>query len=121
MEAALRRRPGQAYSRYGSNTFKQLYVYGSLDPRPVEIPRDIGMAWGAGGWLLFHFLDRAPAEVVDRMKARVAAGLATTFASHYARGISLAEALRPEVVQAYSRRSTGSKFLLEPWKDAPAA
>ncbi|MGE4239819.1 zinc-binding dehydrogenase [Ramlibacter sp.] len=117
MESALRRRPGEKFSRYGSKTFKQLYVYGGLDPRPLELPRDIGMAWGAGGWLLFHFLEKAPAETVRSLKARVADELTSTFASHYTRSVSLSEALQPEVIEAFSRRSTGEKFLLEPWKD----
>lgn len=119
MEAVLKRRPGHTFSRYGSKTFKKLYVYGGLDPRPIEIPRDLGMAWGVGGWLLFDYLEKAPAATVDRLKARVAAELTTTFASHYTRSVSLAEALQPEVAAAYSRRFTGNKFLLEPWKDLP--
>src|SRR3978361_499799 len=51
------------YSRYGSTVHKQVYVYGSLDPRPIELNRSFGMAWGVGGWLLFPFLQQlGPAD-----------------------------------------------------------
>ncbi len=52
------------------------------------------------------------AEISER--ARVAAELKTTFASHYAREISLSEALQPDVVAVYNQRATGEKFLLAP-------
>ena len=35
------------YSRYGSSVHKQVYVYGSLDPRPIELNR--GVRNGLGG------------------------------------------------------------------------
>ncbi|HXE49097.1 MAG TPA: NADH oxidase, partial [Ramlibacter sp.] len=35
MEAAINRKPGP-YRRYGSTVHKQVYLYGSLDPRPTE-------------------------------------------------------------------------------------
>ena len=40
------------YSRYGSTTHKQVYIYGGLDRGPTEFNRAFGMAWGIGGWLL---------------------------------------------------------------------
>ena len=61
------------------------------------------MAWGMGGWLLFPFLQKIGPEAVQRLRARVAAELKTTFASHYTREISLAEALQPD-----GSRSTAS-------------
>ena len=48
--------------------------------------------------------------------ARVAAELTTTFASHYAAEIGLAEALRPEAIAQYAKRATGAKFLILPQK-----
>jgi Txe/YoeB family toxin of Txe-Axe toxin-antitoxin module len=54
------------------------------------------------------------AAVEARLKARVANVIRTTFASHYARAISLLEALDPDVIAAYSRRATGEKFLINP-------
>ena len=40
------------YSRYGSDTYKQVYIYGGLDPSPTILKRAYGMSWGLGGWLL---------------------------------------------------------------------
>lgn len=116
MEAAICRRPGQAVSRYGSDVLKQLYVYGTLDPRPIEIPRDIGTAWAAGGWLLPRYLKVTGQKTLDRLKARVAAEITTTFASRYTRSVSLAEFISPEVLKLCFPPVTGRKFLIEPWK-----
>jgi hypothetical protein len=44
----------------------------------------------------------------------VAGELHTTFASHYARTISLREALTLEAIAAYGPRSTGAKMLINP-------
>jgi NADPH2:quinone reductase len=46
--------------------------------------------------------------------------LKTTFASHYSREISLAEALQLPVIAAYGKRATGAKFLLNPGAGATA-
>lgn len=116
MEAAINRRPGQTVSRYGSEVLKQLYVYGTLDPRPIEIPRDIGTTWAAGGWLLLRYLKVTPQQTLDRFKARIAAEVTTTFASRYTRSVSLTEVISPEVLQICARPATGMKFLIEPWK-----
>ncbi len=40
----------------------------------------------------------------------------TTFASHYTREVSLAEALQLEVVRVYGRQATGEKVLINPNK-----
>ncbi|MEO7941133.1 MAG: NADH oxidase, partial [Burkholderiaceae bacterium] len=106
------------FNRYGSTTHKQVYLYGGLDRSPTELVRNFGMAWGVGGWLLFPFLHRAGKETVARLHARVAAELTTTFASHYTRTVSLAEAVSPEVVALYGKAATGSKFLIDPTRDA---
>ncbi|MEE4278999.1 MAG: zinc-binding dehydrogenase [Halieaceae bacterium] len=102
------------YSRYGSATFKQVYIYGSLDFAPTTLQRNFGFAWSLSGWLLPNFLARAGAEVMARMRARVADELTTTFASHYSQRISLAQALSPEAMAVYGRQATGEKFLIEP-------
>jgi len=102
------------YSRYGSAVHKQVYIYGSLDRGPTELARSYGMAWGVGGWLLTPFLQKiGPAEVA-RLRSRVAAGLATTFASSYAGQMSLAGALQPAAVAQYGRMATGSKYVIVP-------
>ena len=115
MEAAANQKAG-GYSRYGSTTYKQVYVYGGLDTGPTELNRAFGMSWGLGGWLLTPFLVKiGPAEAA-KLRQRVADELKTTFASHYTAEISLAEALQPEVMAAYNRRATGEKYLINPNK-----
>ncbi|UZK66401.1 zinc-binding dehydrogenase [Sphingomonas sp. M1-B02] len=113
MEAAASRN-ATAYSRYGSSTFKQVYIYGMLDTGPTELDRGYGFAWAVGGFLLTPFLMKAGAEVGARMRARVAAELTTTFASNYTQTISLADALKPEIVAAYAKMATGEKYLIDP-------
>ncbi len=70
MEAALVR-TATDYSRYGTSTHKQVYLYGGLDTRPTEFRRNFGMAWGMGGWLLFPFLQKiGPAAGAGAQAAR---------------------------------------------------
>jgi NADPH:quinone reductase-like Zn-dependent oxidoreductase len=115
MEAAINK-TAKAYSRYGSNVHKQVYIYGSLDPGPVVLNRAFGMAWGVGGWLLFPFLQKiGPAEGA-RLRQRVVAELKTTFASHYTQVVSLQEALQPSHIAVYAKRATGEKYLINPNK-----
>jgi NADPH2:quinone reductase len=115
MEAAVNR--GIAvYSRYGSTTHKQMYLYGSLDMTPTVLSRNYGMAWGIGGWLVTPFIEKIGPLAFQELKERVARELKTTFASHYSQAISLAEALQPQVLAAYSQRATGQKFLINPNK-----
>ena len=113
MEAALNK-TAKEYSRYGSPIHKQVYLYGNLDMAPTEFHRSFGMAWGIGGWLVFPFLAKLSAETNARLRARVAAELKTTFASHYSREISLAQALSKEAIAAYNQRATGTKYLINP-------
>ena len=82
----------QAYSRYGSDQMKQVYIYGALDVGPTILNRSFGLTWGLGGWLLTPFMAKAGPEIVGRMRARVAAELTTTFKSHYSHEISLEQA-----------------------------
>src|SRR6202166_2609282 len=108
----------KAYSRYGSSVHKQVYIYGGLDPRPVELNRAFGMAWGVGGWLLFPFLQKiGPAEGA-RLRQRVGDELKTTFASHYTQVVSLHEALQLSNIAVYNKRATGEKYLINPNKGA---
>ena len=113
MEAALGRN-AKEYSRYGSSTHKQVYLYGGLDRGPTVIEREFGMAWGVGGWLLTPFLQRIGHAAAQKLRERVAAELKTTFASRYTREISLAEALTLPAITAYARRATGEKYLILP-------
>lgn len=113
MEAAINK-TATSYSRYGSNVHKQVYVYGSLDVRPIELARGFGMAWGVGGWLLFPFLQKVGPEVGARLRGRVVAELKTTFASHYTKVVSLRETLQLDNIAVYNKRATGEKFLINP-------
>jgi NADPH:quinone reductase-like Zn-dependent oxidoreductase len=106
----------KVYSRYGSSVYKQVYIYGGLDTRPIELNRAFGMAWGVGGWLLFPFLQKIGAADGMRLRQRVAAELKTTFASHYTQVVSLQEALQLSNVAAYAKRATGEKYLINPNK-----
>ena len=113
METAQSQKAG-AYSRYGSETHKQVYLYGRLDRSPTELGSDIGMAWGVGGWLLTHFLQKAGLETTIRLRSRVASELKTTFASHYTAEIALEEVLDLDKIAAYGAQATGEKFLIKP-------
>ncbi|MCB2004123.1 MAG: zinc-binding dehydrogenase [Burkholderiaceae bacterium] len=113
MEAAINRN-AKEYSRYGSAVHKQVYLYGALDTRPTEIRRTFGMAWSVGGWLLFPFLNKIGPAATQALRERVAAELKTTFASHYARTVSLAGALSADAIAFYGQRNTGAKVLIDP-------
>ena len=104
------------YTRYGSTTYKQVYIYGGLDRSPTELTRNFGMSWGLGGWLLTPFLKKIGFEAAERLRQRVAAEVKTTFASSYVKEISLAEALTPEAISHYGKMSTGEKYLINPSK-----
>jgi len=114
MEAALTQ--GEEFSRYGSSTHKQVYIYGALDRSPTELNRNYGMAWSVGGWLLTPFLQKIGLEGGQRLRQRVADEIKTTFASSYSRVVSLAEALSLEAIRTYGRQATGEKFLIDPNK-----
>jgi NADPH2:quinone reductase len=108
----------KTYSRYGSTVHKQAYLYGGLDPRPTELVRDYGMAWGIGGWLVINFMQKVGPTVVAKLKERIAGELRTTFLSKYSNEISLADMLELEVIAAYRKRETGQKYLVNPNKVA---
>jgi len=115
MEIAINK-TAKEYSRYGSSVHKQVYVYGALDIRPIELPRGFGMAWGVGGWLLTPFLQNIGPADIGRLRQRVVSELKTTFASHYTKVVSLQEALDPANIAVYAKRATGEKFLINPNK-----
>jgi hypothetical protein len=102
------------FSRYGSTTYKQVYIYGGLDTGPTELNRAFGMSWGLGGWLLTPFLMKIGPAEIGKLRQRVANEIKTTFASHYTKTISLAQALSPDAIAAYNKKSTGEKYLINP-------
>ncbi|MFO1079543.1 MAG: zinc-binding dehydrogenase [Reyranellaceae bacterium] len=113
MEIALNK-TAKEYSRYGSTTHKQVYLYGSLDTRPTELRRNYGMAWGVGGWLLTPFLQKIGRADQQRLRQRVVNSLKTTFASRYTKVVSLADVLDLAQIGVYARRATGEKYLINP-------
>ena len=104
------------YNRYGSNTFKQVYIYGGLDRSPTTLNRAFGFSWSLGGWLLTPFIGRVGPERFEELKQKVADEIKTTFASHYTKEISLAEVLHPENIEVYAKQATGEKYLINPNK-----
>ena len=104
------------YSRYGSDTYKQVYIYGGLDQSPTILKRSYGMSWGLGGWLLTPMIGRIGMEKFQAMRARVAKEIKTTFASTYANEVSFEEMLQPETIKSYAKQATGQKYLVNPQK-----
>ena len=119
MEAALTRTATE-YSRYGSMIHKQVYIYGTLDTGPTVLNRSFGFTWGVGGWLVWPFLQKIGPAAAQKLRERIVAELKTTFASHYTKEISLAEALRLEEIAVYGKRATGAKYLINPNKGVAA-
>ncbi len=111
--------PLTSYTPYGTTMHKQVYIYGSLDFSPTVIDRKFGVAWSVGGYLLTNALARLGGEAIGRMRARVLAEAKTTFASGYAQTIGLRDVLEPEVLAVVARRSTGTKYLIDPSSDRP--
>lgn len=105
------------YSRYGSDTYKQVYIYGGLDQSPTILKRSYGMSWGLGGWLLTPMIGRIGMEKFGQMRMRIAKEIKTTFASSYAKEISFAEMLQPEIIKSYAKQATGEKYLVNPHKE----
>ena len=115
MEVALNK-TAKEYSRYGSTTHKQVYIYGNLNTAPAELMRNYGTAWGVGGWLLTPFLQKIGRSEQVRLRERVVKSLKTTFASHYTKTVSLTEALDLANIAVYGKRATGAKYLINPNK-----
>ncbi|MGE0598838.1 MAG: zinc-binding dehydrogenase [Dehalococcoidia bacterium] len=113
MEAAAVRKMTE-FSRYGSTTYKQVYIYGGLDRGPTEFVRNFGMAWGIGGWLLTPFMQKIGPVASQKLRERVAREVKTTFASTYTAEVTLQEALSLEAIAVYSRQATGEKYLITP-------
>lgn len=113
MEAAAVRTM-TTYNRYGSDSFKQVYIYGGLDRGPTTLTRNFGFSWAVGGWLLSPFLQKAGLEKMLELRARVAREITTTFASHYTLEVSLAGALSLEAMAVYAKQATGEKVLIKP-------
>ncbi|PZX15281.1 NADPH:quinone reductase-like Zn-dependent oxidoreductase [Palleronia aestuarii] len=104
-----------AYSRYGSNQPKRMFIYGRLSTDPTILTPSYGFGWTLSGWLLFPFLQSAGEDVVGRMRNRVRENLTTTFASSYKRRVDLDQMLTKDALTEYSKMKTGEKYLVTPW------
>ena len=102
------------YSRYGSDKFKQVYIYGGLDRSPTTLTRSFGFSWGLGGWLLTPFIGKIGTEKFQELRKKVADEIDTTFASSYTKEISLEEVLLEENINKYALQATGEKYLIKP-------
>jgi NADPH:quinone reductase len=113
MEASMVARQ-TAFSRYGTATSKHVYIYGSLNLEPTVLTRTYGSSWSVSRWLFLNFLQKAGNETALALKNRILQELSTTFAVQYKGTLSLNDALNPEFVNEYAKRSTGNKFLVNP-------
>lgn len=113
MEAAVSRNMTE-YSVYGSDIYKQVYIYGGLDRGPITLNRTFGFAWGVNGFLLFNALGKLGKDTAAAMRKRVAAEIKTTFASHYTHEVSLAGALQLDAISSFGKMATGEKYLIKP-------
>ncbi|MEZ9540251.1 zinc-binding dehydrogenase [Shewanella sp. 10N.286.51.B8] len=104
----------EEHSVYGSDTFKQVYIYGALNRGPITLNRNFGFAWGVNGFLLFNALGKLGTETVVAMRKRVADEITTTFASHYTHEVTLAEVLNLKSIAGYAKQATGEKYLITP-------
>lgn len=102
------------HSVYGSDTFKQVYIYGALDRGPITLNRNFGFAWAVNGFLLFNALGKLGTNTVVAMRKRIADEITTTFASNYTHEVSLTQALQLQSLEAYSKQATGQKYLITP-------
>ncbi len=100
------------FSYTGSLQPRHCYIYGALDSSPIEIPRSAGLSWVCTGWMFPAFLaGLSPAEL-QKLFARIQAGLATTFRSRFSQRIGLADVLRIEVAGRYLQRSAAGSTLI---------
>lgn len=105
------------YSRYGSDTFKQVYIYGGLERAQTTLSRAFGSTWALGGYLLTPFLQKVGIEKMVEMQQRVASEIHTTFKSSYTKEVSLAEVVSLDAIKVYGKQATGEKYLINPNKD----
>ncbi|TNE60861.1 MAG: NADH oxidase [Alphaproteobacteria bacterium] len=109
---ASEHRFSSSYSLYGSDSLKQIYIYGSLDQSETVLDRGYGLAWSVSALLVMHFLKKAGPQVKAHMLERIAREHDTTFASHFSAEVGLADLLRPEILRKLVQKKTGDKYLV---------
>ena len=116
MEGAATKGQG-SIGPYGSDVFKQIYVYGGLSQEPTTLQRSYGFNWGVAGWLTTPSMVKLGGAKVQAMRRRVASEIDSTFASSYQEEVSLSGALQVDHIARYARQSTGKKYLINPSLD----
>ncbi|TWX52219.1 zinc-binding dehydrogenase [Colwellia hornerae] len=106
------------FNTYGSETNKQVYIYGGLDFSPSTLNRAYGMTWGIGGWLLMRFLSKLQPQQVAKLQQQVADEIKTTFACAFTEELSFEQAMTPATVLQYNAKKTGEKYLINPNKNS---
>jgi NADPH:quinone reductase len=100
---------------YGSQVYKQVYLYGLLNPGATDLTwSGYGTSWGVGGWNIVARLQSLDPETLARVRSRVASELHTTFATRFADTLTLEQALDPDLVRSYSRLGTNAKYAITP-------
>lgn len=105
---------------YGTDVFKQLYVYGGLDSSPTPLTRRFGFSFAYSGFLLPRVLSTFDGATVKRMFKRVADTIKTTFKTSYYKEVSLADAVKKENFLEYVQQKTGKKYYINPSLDGKA-
>ncbi|AOW78863.1 NADH oxidase [Colwellia sp. PAMC 20917] len=106
------------FNTYGSETNKQVYIYGGLDFTPTILNRAYGMTWGIGGWLLMSFLGKLQPQQIAKLQKQVADEIKTTFACAFTDELSFEQAMTPAIVLQYNAKKTGEKYLINPNKNS---
>ncbi|MFT7430419.1 MAG: NADPH:quinone reductase-like Zn-dependent oxidoreductase [Colwellia sp.] len=106
------------FNTYGSETNKQVYIYGGLDFTPSILNRAYGMTWGIGGWLLMSFLGKLQPQQIAKLQKQVADEIKTTFACAFTEELSFEQAMTPAIVLQYNAKKTGEKYLINPNKNS---
>jgi NADPH:quinone reductase-like Zn-dependent oxidoreductase len=105
------------FNTYGSESNKQVYIYGGLDFSPSILNRAYGMTWGIGGWLLMRFLAKLQPQQIVKLQQQVANEITTTFACTFTEELSFEQAMTPAIVLQYNAKKTGGKYLINPNKN----
>jgi NADPH:quinone reductase-like Zn-dependent oxidoreductase len=104
------------FNTYGSESNKQVYIYGGLDFSPTILNRAYGMTWSIGGWLLMRFLGKLQPQQIGQLQKQVANEIKTTFASAFTDELSFEQAMTPAIILQYTAKKTGEKYLINPNK-----
>ena len=118
METAARR---GVRGPHGSETKKQLYVYGRLDRSALELDWDYGTHWSVGIFVMTNLMRDVGAARAADLRGRIVREMRTTFASHYAATIGLFDLLDPQTLAAIAKMATGQKYLLDPTRPPGSA